>query len=172
MSIRSNLARISVGMMLVLTVAHTSFAQRHEPIAASSRSLSTDGSWTPSVESQVTNQPANMWRGVAGGILGGGAGFVGGMFAGASDLSRRNCTGEDCGLANAILGSMIGESVGLAVGAHYGSRGRGNLAIQLLTSTAIGAAGLYGAWYAEGAAPLFIGVTPVFQLAAVLAMEK
>jgi hypothetical protein len=172
MSIRSIFARISAGTMLVVTAAHTSFAQQMEPAAASSRMLSTESSFTPSAVSQVTTRPVNMWGGVAGGVLGGGAGFFGGMMLGASEISRRNCTGEDCGLANAIIGSMVGESVGLALGAHYGSRGRGNLAIQMLTSTAIGAAGFYSAWYAEGAAPIILGAVPVVQLLAVMAMEK
>ncbi|MEO5818502.1 MAG: hypothetical protein ABIT20_24750 [Gemmatimonadaceae bacterium] len=172
MSIRRNVARISGSAMLVLTAAHTSFAQQMEPVAASSRLRSTETAFSPSAESQVTTRPVNMWGGVAGRVLGGGAGFFGGMMLGASEISRRSCTGEDCGLANAIIGSMIGESVGLAVGAHYGSRGRGNLAIQMLTSTAIGAAGLYSAWYAEGAAPIILGAVPVVQLLAVMAMEK
>jgi hypothetical protein len=172
MSIRLNFARLSASAMLMLTAAHTSFAQQMEPVAASSRVLSTESSFTPSAESQVTTRPVNMLAGVAGGIAGGSAGFLGGMLLGASEISRRNCTGEDCGLANAIIGSVIGESVGLAVGGHYGSRGRGNLAIQMLTSTAIGAAGLYSALYAEGAAPIILGAVPVVQLLAVLAMEK
>jgi hypothetical protein len=156
-------------MMLVLAVAHTSFAQRFEPLAASSRSLTSEGG-TGQLEQMVPQRPNDL-LGAAGGIVGGGAGFLGGMMLGASDISRRNCTGEDCGLANAIVGSMIGEAVGLAVGAHYGARGRGNLALQIITSTAIGVAGVYTAWHAEGFAPVILTITPIVQLATVLAME-
>ena len=171
MSIISNFARIAVGMLLVLTVADTSFAQRFEPLAASSRSLAGEGGTGQLEQIQMAPQRPNDLLGVAGGVVGGGAGLFGGMLLGASDISRRSCTGEDCGLANAILGSMIGEAVGLAVGAHYGARGRGNLALQIITSTAIGAAGLYTAWHAEGFAPVILTVTPIVQLATVLAME-
>jgi len=158
-------------MMLVLTVAHTAFAQRFEPIAASSIPLASEGGTGQLEQMQMVPRRPNDLLGVAGGIVGGGAGFFGGLLVGASDISRRNCVGEDCGLAQAIVGSMIGEAVGLAVGAHYGARGRGNLAVQIITSTAIGAAGLYAAWHAEGAAPIILTVTPLVQLATVLAME-
>ena len=157
--------------MLLLTVAHTSFAQRFEPLAASPRALTSEGGTNQLEQLQIVPQRPNDLLGIAGGVVGGGAGFFGGMLLGASEISRRNCTGEDCGLANAIVGSAIGEAVGLAVGAHYGARGRGNLAVQILTSTAIGAAGLYGAWYNEGAAPIILTATPLVQLMAVLAME-
>jgi hypothetical protein len=158
-------------MLLVLTVAEMSFAQRFEPLAASSRSQAGEAGTGQLEQVQMAPRRPNDLRGVAGGIVGGGAGFLGGMLVGASDISRRSCTGEDCGLANAILGSMIGEGVGLAVGAHYGARGRGNLALQIITSTAIGAAGLYTAWHAEGFAPIILTATPIVQLATVLAME-
>jgi hypothetical protein len=154
----------------VLTVSHTVFAQRLEPLALSSRSLGSESA-APQVPQQMVAQRPNDLLGIGGGLVGGGAGFLGGLLLGASDITHRNCAGEDCGLPGAIIGSMIGESVGLAVGAHYGARGRGNLAVQLLTSTAIGAAGLYAAWYAEGAAPVILTAVPIVQLATVLVME-
>jgi hypothetical protein len=158
--------------MLVLTVTHTSFAQRVEPMAASSRALSTEGPFRQSEASQTPNRSANASGGVAGGIVGGGAGLLGGVWAGVTLANYKRCSGEDCGLEHAIIGAVVGEAVGLAVGAHYGARGRGHLAVQLLTSTAISVAGIYAAVSAERSAPVILAAVPVVQLAALLAMER
>jgi hypothetical protein len=127
---------------------------------------------TKNGEYQIAIEPANMWRGAAGGVLGGGAGLVGGLLAGAWWGEADGCSGEDCGMKGAIVGAYVGAAVGLAVGTHYGSRGRGNLAVGMLTSTAIAVAGLYGIASAERAAPVILAVVPVLQFTALLAMER
>ena len=67
MSVRTTLSRISVGMMLTTTAASTSFAQRIEPHAASSRTLTSERDRNGA---QLTaREPINPWRGVAGGVL-------------------------------------------------------------------------------------------------------
>ena len=175
MSVRTTLAQISLGMMLTMTAASSSLAQRIEPLAASSRTMMSDRDWNQKPANgaqQMAREPINPWRGVAGGTLGGGAGLMTGFFAGAASGQGNVCSGEDCGLRNALLGAMVGEAVGLAVGTHYGSRGHGNLALAVLTSTAIGVAGVFAAISAEKAAPQILAVVPVLQLTALLAMER
>jgi hypothetical protein len=157
--------------MLVVIGAHTSFAQRMEPVAAS-RSLSTDDARRQSPENQGRRRALVTLGGVSGGVIGGGAGFVGGMLAGATWGSRSGCSGEDCGLGTAILGAALGEAIGLAVGTHLGSASRGDLLLATLTSTAIGAAGLLAAFNAEGSAPAILVAVPVVQMLAVLAIER
>lgn len=172
MSIHSMFARLSAAAMLVVIGAHTSFAQRMEPVAASSRSVSTDDSWRQSRENQDKSRPLVTLGGVSGGVIGGGAGFVGGLLAGATWGSRGGCSGEDCALGAAILGAAVGEAIGLAVGTHLGSASRGDLLLATLTSTAIGAAGILVAFNAEGSAPVILAAVPVVQLLAVLAIER
>jgi hypothetical protein len=98
--------------------------------------------------------------------------MLAGAFGALAITNRGTCSGEDCGLASFIIGGAIGESIGLAVGTHYGSRGRGNVALAALASTAIGAAGLAGAFAAERAAPVILIAVPIVQLAVTLAMER
>jgi hypothetical protein len=172
MSIRNTFARLSAAATLMLIGAHTSLAQRIEPVAASSRSVPTDGmSRRQSTENQGRSRPLVTLGGVSGGVIGGGAGFLGGMLAGAT-LGSRGCSGEDCGLGTAILGAALGEAIGLAVGTHLGSASRGDLLLATLTSTAIGAAGLVAAFSAEGSASTILVAVPVVQLLAVLAIER
>ena len=175
MSVRIILARISVGMMLTMTAASTSRAQRIEPRAVSSRALTSESDWNQQPAhgaQQMAREPINPWRGVAGGLLSGSAGLVGGFIAGEASGQRNLCSSEDCGLRNALVGAMVGEAVGLAVGTHYGSRGHGNLALAMLTSTAMSVAGVFAAISAEKAAPQILAVVPVLQLTALLAMER
>jgi hypothetical protein len=172
MSIRSTFARFSAAAMLVLVGAHTSFAQRIEPMAASSRFLSTDVTSRQPVQGETTKGPFLTWGGVIGGAVGGSAGLFGGLLAGAMLAHTGTCAGEDCSLGAALVGAGVGEVLGLATGAHIGSAGRGNLALAILASTAIGAAGIYAAGQAGGSAPGVVLAIPVMQLAAVLVIER
>jgi hypothetical protein len=172
MSIRSTFVRIGAGVMLALIGAQASFAQRMEPLAASAHASATDATRRQSAESQVTNRHLVTWGGVGGGVIGGSAGLVGGFVAGATWGNIGACSGEDCGLGSAILAAAVGEAIGLAIGTHVGSSGRGKLAIAMLTSTVIGAAGVYVAVNAEGSAPVILAAVPVVQLLAVLALER
>jgi hypothetical protein len=164
------LARAGVGALLTLTAASTSFAQRIEPIAASSRTLAS--STSNQVAQQISPKPMNPWGGVAVGVLGGSAGFAAGLFAGATLGRPSSCSGEYCGLEGAVIGAVVGEAVGLAVGTHYGSRGHANLAFTFLTSTAISAAGIAAAASSGQSGPMILSVVPVIQLAILLAMER
>jgi hypothetical protein len=119
---------------------------------------------------QTPERRANVARGITGGLVGGGVGLAAGFFGGA--WSREGCTGEDCGLRAAVVGGFIGESIGLALGTHYAAGGNGNLLVTTLASSAIGAAGVAAAFAAEGAAPVILTVTPIIQLAVVLATER
>jgi hypothetical protein len=93
---------------------------------------------------------------VVGGVLGGAAGFFAGARFGA-------------GVENShFWGAAIGESVGLAVGAHVGNGRRGNLGEDLVASLGVGAVGV--------AIVLSLGETglllaPVVQVAAVATTE-
>ncbi len=127
---------------------------------------------TPLSGEQEPTKPVRMAGGIAGGIAGGATGLLLGMYGGVAIAEGGNCRGEECGLLGAILGLTVGESLGMAVGTHFGSRGHGNLALAALTSTAIGVAGLYACAGAEGAAPVILSAVPVIQLAVLLAMER
>ena len=172
MSMRSTFARLNAAAMLVLVGVHASFAQRVEPVAALSRSVSTDATSRHSAQVEPTKGPFLTWGGVGGGIVGATAGIFGGMLAGVALAHTGTCAGEDCSLGSALVGAAVGEAVGLAVGAHVGSAGRGNLALAVLTSTGIAAAGALALRHPGGASPAIAIAIPVLQLSAVLALER
>lgn len=172
MSIRSTFTRPGAAAMLVLVATHASFAQRIEPVAASSRSVSTDATSRQSAQGEVKKRPLLTWGGVGGGIVGGTVGVFGGMLAGVAFAHTGTCAGEDCSLGQALVGAALGECIGVAVGAHVGSAGRGNLALAMLTSVGIGAAGALALRHPSGAAPSIAVAIPVLQFAAMLALER
>jgi hypothetical protein len=172
MSVRSTFARLSAATMLVLVAAHTSFAQRIDPVAAFSRSVSTDATSRQSAQIKATKGPFLTWGGVGGAALGGTVGVFGGMLAGVALAHTHKCAGEDCSLGQALVGAAVGEAIGVAVGAHLGSARRGNLALAALTSVGISAAGALALRNPSGAAPAIVVAIPVLQLAAVLALER
>jgi hypothetical protein len=158
--------------MLVLAAAHASFAQRIEAAAAFSRSVSTDATSRQSTQVEATKGPLLTWGGVGGGIVGGSAGLFGGLLAGVALDHTHTCMGEDCSLGQALVGAAVGETIGLAVGAHIGSASRGNLALAVLTSAGISAAGILALRHPGRAAPAIMITIPVLQLAAVSALER
>jgi len=172
MSIRSTFARPSAAAMLLLVGIQTSYAQRIEPVAAFSRSVSTDATSRQSAQIEAPKGPFLTWGGVGGGIVGGTVGIFGGMLAGVALAHVGTCAGEDCSLGSALAGAAVGEMIGLAVGAHVGSASRGNLVVSALTSVGIGAAGALALRRPGGAAPAIALAIPVLQLAAVLALER
>ncbi len=110
--------------------------------------------------------------GVVGGVLGGVVGTVAGAYVGG--LSAAGCHGEFCGLGRVILGAGIGESIGLGLGAHIGSRSQRheNIMLTSLTSTAILVGGTaLGLAMSDGGA-IMLPLTPALQLAAALAIER
>ena len=112
MSIRRTFTRPGAAAMLVLVATHASFAQRIEPVAASSRSVSTDATSRQSAQGEVKKRPLLTWGGVGGGIVGGTAGVFAGMLAGVMVAHIGTCSGEDCSLGGALVGAAVGEVVG------------------------------------------------------------
>jgi hypothetical protein len=172
MSIRSTFTRLAAAAMLVPVGAHTSVAQRIEPVAATSRSVSTDATSHQPVQIEAKKGPFLTWGGVGGGVVGGTAGLFGGMLAGVMLAHTGQCMGEDCSLGSALVGAGVGEVIGLAAGAHVGSARRGNLGLAVLASAAMGATGILAANYAPRSAGGIVVAIPLLQLGAVLALER
>ena len=172
MSFRHMFARLPAAAMLLLAVAHPSIAQRIDPVAAFSRSVSTDVTSRQSTRVEPTTGPLLTWGGVGGGILGGTMGVFGGMLAGVAWANTSKCVGEDCSLGAGLVGAALGEAIGLAVGAHAGSSGQGNLAVSVLASVGIGVAGALALRRPSAAAPGIALSIPVLQLVSVLALER
>jgi hypothetical protein len=110
---------------------------------------------------------------IIGGVMGGVAGAVVGVAI--ASRTTMNCHGEFCGFGEALLGFGLGESIGLAVGAHVGSRSprHENIFLTSLSSVGILVGGVLGAVALDhaGGAGIMIPVTPALQLAAALAIE-
>jgi hypothetical protein len=124
----------------------------------------------------TTVQPISPGRTIAGGLVGGALGTVGGFALGV--IASDDCNGgEDCGQVGGVVGAVIGESVGLALGAHIGARStqHDKLLLTSLASAGIAAAGaLAGVGLSEIGGNLgliMVPLTPVLQLAAVMAIE-
>ena len=113
-----------------------------------------------------TRNRVDVEMGVIGGVLGGTLGGVAGIGIGVA--AARDCTGDYCGLVEVGLGLIVGESVGLAVGAHLGSKGRANPVAVTLASLAVGVAGTVLGAHVGGWPILLV---PVAQLATVLSLE-
>jgi hypothetical protein len=107
--------------------------------------------------------------GVIGGLLGGAGGALAGTMIGARVAA--GCREELCQLGPALLGFGIGESIGLAVGTHFGARGRGDVALTALTSVGIMVGGMLVS-VAAGEPLIALPLVPMAQLAALLAMER
>jgi hypothetical protein len=118
--------------------------------------------------------------------LGGVVGVFGGLYGGAMAgigiehaLNPRCDHEEYCGLAGLILGPMVGEPLGVALGVHLAGGSRGNVAVSYLASTGILIGGLLlGSAMNRGNGcrdcgtyAVVIGV-PVAQIAASIAIEK
>ena len=72
---------------------------------------------------------------VAGMVAGGGAGFL------ASGATSRGCGDDMCGLLAFVVGATAGEFVGAGLGGYLGGGRRGNVWLDILAATAVGAAG-------------------------------
>jgi hypothetical protein len=111
-------------------------------------------------------------------IIGGAVGGVAGALLGVAIAAQasRGCQGEFCGLGEGIIGFGLGESIGLAVGAHIGSRSprHENIFLTSLSSVGILVGGVLGAVALDraGGAGIMIPLTPALQLAAALAIES
>lgn len=80
---------------------------------------------------------------VVSGVVGGAAGLFGGAIIGGT-LGGGNsiCYDDPCGLEEALLGAVLGESVLLPLGVHLANHSHGNYGYSLLGSLAVGAVGI------------------------------
>jgi hypothetical protein len=104
---------------------------------------------------------------VAGGLLGGAVGVFAGGLAGLR-LTEHDC--EDCGIVGAVYGAIAGGSALLPFGVHVANHRRGDFGLSLLSSLAIGGAGLAIATQTNSAA-VMISV-PVLQIASSILIER
>jgi uncharacterized membrane protein YoaK (UPF0700 family) len=122
--------------------------------------------------SELIREPSRMGT-IVGGVVGGALGTFAGLAL--AERSTRGCHGELCGLEEALVGILIGEPLGMAIGAHIGS-GTGRHERVIMTSLAsmgILAGGvLAGVGLSHmGAGAIMIPLTPILQLATVVAIE-
>ncbi len=124
----------------------------------------------PALQAQDGNRDASVPGTIAGAILGGGVGFVGGAFAGgAIDVALTPSCQDLCAIDGIVLGAMIGEIVLLPLGAHVGNRGRGSLLADYGVSIAIGTAGAVSGVAVESG--VLLGIAGAVQVAAVVFTE-
>jgi hypothetical protein len=83
-------------------------------------------------------------------------------------LTEHDC--EDCGLVGVVYGGIVGGSAFLPLGVHLANGRRGNFGLSLLTSLAIGAAGL-GVAYATNEGAVMLPV-PVLQIVSSILIER
>ncbi len=103
----------------------------------------------------------------AGGVVGGLAGAFAGAVVGAK-LTENDC--EDCGLAGVVYGGIAGGSAILPLGVHLTNHRRGNFGLSLLSSLAIGAAGLAIAEQTNSAEIML--AVPVVQIVSSIMIER
>ena len=167
---KSAIALASV--ILTSVLALPSGAQYRAPAGVQRLELTTrvESSMVAGRRDTTENRPEiNAVGGVIGGLLGGAGGAFAGTMIGA--YSAAGCQGEYCQFGPALLGFGLGESIGLAVGAHLGARGRGDVTLSALTSVGIMVGGvLVSAAVGEGM--ITLPLVPLVQLAATLAMER
>jgi hypothetical protein len=104
-----------------------------------------------------------------GAILGGALGFIAGGMSGAA-LVGDNCGGDWCGLEAAFTGALVGEVLGIGLGAHLGNGWRGSALPALAASGGVlGAALILGGLggLTEGSAPF----VPILQIAGAVIAE-
>jgi hypothetical protein len=108
-----------------------------------------------------------------GGIVGGGAGIIGGGLLGYGLETGAGCEGDEwCGFAGTVFGAMIGEVVMLPLGVHLANRSRGSYLPGLGMSLVVALAGLTLAGATGGAAPLMVPAIPIAQLLTSIAVER
>ena len=165
-------ARLTTALVLVLVGVHTSIAQRIDPVAAFSSSVSADATSRQSAPLERPNGHLFTLGGVGGAIVGAPVGVVAGMLAGVAVAHIGTCNGSECSLPTALAGAAVGEAVGVAVGAHLGSGRRGNLVASVVTSAGIAGAGALVLRRPSPASPAVAIAIPVLQLLSALAFER
>jgi hypothetical protein len=110
-----------------------------------------------------------MLGGLAGGVLGAGAGMLVGLVA------MVGCQGDESCLAPMFMGTAVGATVGVPVGVHVAEHHRGNVYLSTAASIGIGALGLATTRYTgdSGAAGQSIAVlVPLTQIVAATFIER
>ena len=115
----------------------------------------------------------NPWEAAAGGFMGGALGFWLGGLAG---LAFFDCVDDACPVTNFNIGALVGEPLGMTLGAHLANRRRGNFALALLAATATGALGIAvlneDGWGFYGLSLGEIGAIFLTQVAATAGLER
>ncbi|MDQ6633519.1 MAG: hypothetical protein M3Z10_02050 [Gemmatimonadota bacterium] len=158
-------------IVLATGLAAPSGAQYRAPTGVQRLELSTRFEPSTAGRRDTTERPPeiNAVSGIIGGLVGGAGGALAGTMIGAQ--AAAGCHGELCQLGPALLGFGLGESIGLAVGTHFGARGRGDVALSALTSVGIMVGGVLLS-AAAGEGMITLPLVPFAQLAAALAMER
>jgi uncharacterized MAPEG superfamily protein len=169
--------RLSLASLLV-TIALLFASPAHAQLADSATAAVGPRAWSP-----ITTPPATTraTEGVQperrrppevlalGGVLGGGAGLVVGVFAGAwlEGPAPEDCI-DFCIGWEPIVGALAGEALGLALGVHMANGGRGSLPLGMLTSAGILTVGLIGG---NNIPPMLL-IVPVSQIIATVTVER
>jgi hypothetical protein len=125
----------------------------------------------PLASGQPEGRTSTVWL-ATGGVVGGGLGLFTGMLAGALiDQGADTDCREICFGPGLIIGGLLGEAAGLALGVHVVNGGRGSLALDILTSTAILGAGLFLGQDSFGGGAILIAI-PVAQIVGTITMER
>lgn len=179
-------SRLLLSTLIVPLLALPSDAQRMTPVApvatraldsmspAPGSSTRPSGALLRDTEPEPGREPSVAGT-VIGGIVGGALGtFVGGM-VGAS--ARTGCQGDMCGLESAAMGILIGEPLGLAIGAHLGSRSTRHERVLMTSLTSVGiliggVAAAVGVGRIDGTGgAILVPLIPVLQLVGTVAIE-
>ncbi|MEP6620372.1 MAG: hypothetical protein ABJE47_13695 [bacterium] len=167
--------RVVVGLAIMLTTGPAGAQYRVPSILRPANSvglrttLPTDGDAAPATARTVQSEESINGTGlVVAGLVGGAGGLLAGAAVGREIAA--GCHGEFCGLGPLILGGLIGESFGLALGAHLGSGStRGD---RLALSTLAAAGIMTGTVLASlGGGVVILPLAPLLQLASVYAIE-
>ena len=176
--------RVPCTVSLAILLCAASASQGHAQFVSPSAVRAADGTTRPaSLSDTVPAQPRELRRPginrvntVFGGVLGG----VGGTLLGLAIARQtsKGCHGELCGLGEALLSATLGETIGLAVGAHLGSGATGSEKVLQTTLSSLGiliggvfaGAGLSG--LNGGLGEIMLPLTPVLQLAAAVLIES
>lgn len=154
---------------ILLVFAAPAEAQRSVPTGVQRFQTFSQAERAPAAARRDTVEQERAWEplgAVAGGVLGAGVGgFVGAMIGAAV---AEGCSERYCGLVGAVMGFGVGEPIGVALGTHFGGRGRGNVMLTTLTSFGILVAGLY---VGGGSSPSAVAI-PALQIAAAMAIER
>jgi hypothetical protein len=88
--------------------------------------------------------------------------------------THMDCHVDYCGLAEGALGLGLGESIGLALGAHLGSRSThsAHIVTTALSSVVIAAGGTFAALMLGEGGVIMVPFTPALQLAVALMVES